>query len=841
MENRTKETKERIGNVIKTIKSLETVGIIVLFLANVASAGIPISDGFDYPVGIPDHTGYQISGWNFLDNEGPIYGNVIHPGEDWNGNGGSDTDLGDSVYAISNGHVVASDDYGCGWGNITLIEHKLQNGTIVWSNYAHLETRLVSSGDYVRRGEQIGTIGKGATSDEPCVKIYPAHLHFETRRNYLSPSSWTPIVDSEVQVRANYYNPSDFINANRPQIAPLVGDWDGNGIDETGTFNPRETRFILRDGKYKEILNKQMGDPGDLPIVGNWSGKNATIGIYRPKEAKFFLDHNNDGIIDPVSDQEFLFGNIGDYPIVGDWDNDGKDEIGVYRISEEDATKATFFLNKTDKTEEVKFDVTANDTPIIGDWNNDGTDDVGVFRRFDPKNSKNAVFYLKNGTEMISIEFGDNTDFPLAGKPKKDGLTRIGIYRPTTEKFEFRSKPVVPKSSDKPSLDLDYPSGGETWIPGSTEVIQWTAIGDVGTNLNIALLKKGVLINEMTASISANSAQIIISDTQAEGKDYQIRITSFEKPEYSSISNHFAINPASSSTPTPTPTPTPPTPTGPVHNVNKNKDYAKIQDAINDANVEDEINVYSGTYFEIINASKKLTIEGMDSGSGMPTIDAQKKGSVVKLYAGNVTFRNFTLVNASDWSAGIDVPSSGNRILYNVIKNNSYGINFEYYSRDNIVTKNIISNGTTGIQLGYFTRNNTLLQNDITDNEYNIYLMYTTKNIFDGNYIRSGHYGLYFFYGADYSTDNWIYRNKFIGNTNDTEILYPYPSANIWNSTTQISYDFNGKTHQSYLGNYWDRYSGFDSDKDGIGDTPYAISDVSKEVDSYPLMSQNIG
>lgn len=488
-------------------------------------------------------------------------------------------------------------------------------------------------------------------------------------------------------------------------------------------------------------------------------------------------------------------------------------------------------MKKPDATEEVEFDITANDTPIIGDWNNDGTDDVGVFRRYDANHEQNAVFYLRFDGKITEIEFGDNTDIPVAGKPKKDKLTRVGIYRPSDGEFHFDTKPVVPKS-DKPSLDLDYPAGGETWLSGSTQTIQWASNGNVGTNLNIALLKKGTLVSEMTAPVGASSAQMTISDAQAEGKDYQIRITSVEKPEYASISNHFTISSGSS----PTPTPTPPIPTGPVHNVNKSKDYIRIQDAIDDANVEDEINVYSGTYFEIINVSMKLTLMGIDSGSGVPVIDAEKKGSVVKLYAGNATFQNFSLVNGS---SGIDVSSSGNRILYNTIKNNSNGIHVG--SNGNIIAENAISNSFAGISLGYFTQNNTFLGNNITNNEYNVYLTYTTKNIFDGNYIRSGHYGLYFFYGADYSTDNRIYRNKFIKNTNDTYIQYPYPWTNIWNSTIPITYTFNGKTHQSYLGNYWDKYAGSDSDKDGIGDTPYEISDVSKEVDSYPLMSQSIG
>ncbi len=72
-----------------------------------------------------------------------------------------------------------------------------------------------------------------------------------------------------------------------------------------------------------------MGEPGDLPIIGDWNGDGTdTIGVYRPKTAEFFLDDDNDGHPDQPS---INFGVIGDFPIVGDWDGDGNDNIGVFR------------------------------------------------------------------------------------------------------------------------------------------------------------------------------------------------------------------------------------------------------------------------------------------------------------------------------------------------------------------------------------------------------------------------------------------------------------------------------------------------------------------------------
>ncbi len=67
-------------------------------------------------------------------------------------------------------------DYGCGcngnYGNYILVDHG--NGNVTW--YAHCSDVYVSVGQYVSRGETIGTVGSTGWSTG-------AHLHFEIRVN----------------------------------------------------------------------------------------------------------------------------------------------------------------------------------------------------------------------------------------------------------------------------------------------------------------------------------------------------------------------------------------------------------------------------------------------------------------------------------------------------------------------------------------------------------------------------------------------------------------------------------------------------------------------------------
>lgn len=124
-----------------------------------------IADSFDFPVGKPDAEGYY-DAQPFRKND--------HLGEDWNGVGGGDTDMGDPVYATANGRVFFADHNGVGWGNVIRILHFLSDSSKVESLYAHCGTMYVMEGEWVEKGTLIGTIGNADG-------YYPAHLHFEIR------------------------------------------------------------------------------------------------------------------------------------------------------------------------------------------------------------------------------------------------------------------------------------------------------------------------------------------------------------------------------------------------------------------------------------------------------------------------------------------------------------------------------------------------------------------------------------------------------------------------------------------------------------------------------------
>jgi len=135
---------------------------------------INLADGFDFPVGKPNGTGYYKA-------RGLRLRAPQHFGEDWNGRTGGDTDLGAPVYAIADGIVTLAHNVKSGWGNVVLTRHAYRDpatGQVKFCDTlnGHLNQIMVKDGQLIKKGQQIGTIGNN-------FGMYPAHLHFEIRLN----------------------------------------------------------------------------------------------------------------------------------------------------------------------------------------------------------------------------------------------------------------------------------------------------------------------------------------------------------------------------------------------------------------------------------------------------------------------------------------------------------------------------------------------------------------------------------------------------------------------------------------------------------------------------------
>jgi len=189
-----------------------------------------LCDGFDFPVGDKNAKGEYTDlksknkylGWYISVEFCELYEYGVHPAEDWNGNGGGNTDFGQPVFCIGKGIVIEATNAASNWGNTVVIEHKYyENGNIkrLRSLYIHLDSILVEKGQFVNRRQKIGTLGNN-------FGMFPAHLHFELRKDTLfnEPITYWPSGSSEMDIeniKNTFENPSEFINNHRKINNPI--------------------------------------------------------------------------------------------------------------------------------------------------------------------------------------------------------------------------------------------------------------------------------------------------------------------------------------------------------------------------------------------------------------------------------------------------------------------------------------------------------------------------------------------------------------------------------------------------------------------------------------------
>ena len=132
----------------------------------------------------------------------------------------------------------------------------------------------------------------------------------------------------------------------------------------------------------------------------------------------------------------------------------------------------------------------------------------------------------------------------------------------------------------------------------------------------------------------------------------------------------------------------------------KDADYSNIQQAIDNSSQGDIIDVQSGLYRENVFVYKTLTLEGIDTGSGLPVIDAGKSGSVISITSNDSIVEGFNVTGSGGCgcgNAGIKVQSSNNIVKGNTISKNKYGIYIQSGCENNTFIANDLRNNDIAV------------------------------------------------------------------------------------------------------------------------------------------------
>lgn len=228
-------------------------------------------------------------------------------------------------------------------------------------------------------------------------------------------------------------------------------------------------------------------------------------------------------------------------------------------------------------------------------------------------------------------------------------------------------------------------------------------------------------------------------------------------------------------------------------------DYSSIQDAIDSSSDGDTIVVRDGLYSVYLQINRSISLRS-ENGSAGCILEASTNDDVIEVHADNVSISGFTIRNGND--DGVDVepdpvtsdPSDHVNISDNVFYSLYGGIQLED-SNSSVIMNNSISSVTEGIYYVGASYSNLIVNNTISNSSYGI-------SIFAGD-------------------GSVIYLNKLINNSLHARDC----GDNSWNSTEMQDYTYQGNAFTNHTGNYWDDYVGIDANGDGIGDTPYNISD----------------
>jgi murein DD-endopeptidase MepM/ murein hydrolase activator NlpD len=245
------------------------------------------ADGFDFPFGDPNgkgeytdiDTGKKYSSWYIATKFNEQYSLGIHPGEDWNGSGGKNTDRGQEVYAVANGRVVFAESCGKLWGNVIVLEHTFYQNyerKTIQSVYAHLLDIQVRAGEIVQRRQLIAHIGQDPD------KTYDAHLHLELRADLtLAPNYW-PSSNGKDQawVREHYIEPSSFIAAHRKLFVPQ---------NEATLLLVDQTSYKMRVYKQAQLVSEH-----DVSF-GQAKGQKRVQGDNKTPKGMYFVTNKHRG------------------------------------------------------------------------------------------------------------------------------------------------------------------------------------------------------------------------------------------------------------------------------------------------------------------------------------------------------------------------------------------------------------------------------------------------------------------------------------------------------------------------------------------------------------------
>jgi murein DD-endopeptidase MepM/ murein hydrolase activator NlpD len=247
-----------------------------------------------YPIGTGTQADFD-KYWYIASSFGEKRAGYYHSGDDYNLKTGGNTDLGQPIYAICDGEIVSTDKTSTtGFGKQIYLKF-FKEGKTYYAGYDHCDTITVNSGDMVKEGDQIGTLGKSGTTF--------AHLHFVIKNK----ANGMDNVPNDLEELKEWENPTGFIQ--KYLTGGDMTDYNGYNLDDKESMKVAVDVLIrVQKGEFveKAVFTKISNEVDLLRIdKTDLEGKLRKANFEVEKLTTQIAEHKCPVLVDPVDEVKY--------------------------------------------------------------------------------------------------------------------------------------------------------------------------------------------------------------------------------------------------------------------------------------------------------------------------------------------------------------------------------------------------------------------------------------------------------------------------------------------------------------------------------------------------------